>query len=458
MKRRAFMKLSLVLGGAVLLPEFSYSQELDLSKINFSKPVDNVQTIIIYLYGGASQLKGNLSNIEEINEASFKKYPTYFRGENSMTKTANNCWAEAGGIEMEEMMDNGDMTLFRTCYSEVRESTNNKAHSLCTSQNQKGSFDDNNAGILTNLAQVLEDNGEVNSNSIMPFVTLEGESRFYTTGALPVNSYLKPIAMDTELSNPYERDKRNWLFYTEEEKSLSNTYSQSDEEGGFDPEFDAMMTAMAQEINNEGKIKSSFQQREKLVDIINQISEISTPALGDSEYPRNNRLASSLESSIKILKHNNDTKVITLSGNSGLGGWDDHSNSTSYVKRSRILFQTLKAAIAHLKAENKINDVSIVVFGEFGRGVNLNAAHGWDHGNLQNLYVLGGKSYLTHTGVVGETTVHYTRRVNRIYHRPKEGSYYFEPMSIASTIYKMHGIDNPEELTGYPEITPLFNA
>jgi len=456
MKRRAFVKLSLALGGAILLPTWSYSKELDLSKIRFSKPANSVQTIIIYLYGGASQLKGNLSNIEEINEASFKKYPDYFRGNYSMTKTANNCWAEAGGTEMEEMMANGDMTLFRTCYSAVREQANNKAHGVCTAQNQKGSFDDNDAGVLSNLAQILESNSVVDSNTIMPFVTLEGESDFYATGSTPVSSYLKPIAMDANLNNPYKRDKRHWLFYTDEEKSRTKHYSQSDDKGGFDPEFDAMMTTMAQQMNSKGKIKNAFEQRENLVEIIDNITKQPTPNLSNP-YPTNSNFAKSVESAIKILKHNSDTKVITLSGSSGLGGWDDHSNSTNYITRAKTVFMTLQSAIEHLKAENKINDVTIMVFGEFGRGVNLNPAHGWDHGNLQNLYVLGGKSYLNHKGVVGETMVHHTGKVNRIYHRPKSDSYTFEPLSIASTIYKMHGIENPEELTGYPEITPLFS-
>ena len=450
------MKLSLALGGAILLPTWSYSKELDLSKIRFSKPANNVQTIIIYLYGGASQLKGNLSNIEEINESSFKKYPDYFKGNYSMTKTTNNCWAEAGGTEMEEMMADGDMTLFRTCYSAVREQANNKAHGVCTAQNQKGSFDESNAGVLSNLGQILEANGAVNSSTVMPFVTLEGESSFYATGSTPVNAYLKPVAMDANLNNPYERNKRNWLFYSQEEKERSSNYSRSDEKGGFDPEFDAMMTSLAQQINSEGKIKNAFEQREALVEIIDNITNTATPNLANP-YPRNSTFAKSVESAIKILKQNSDTKVITLSGSSGLGGWDDHSNSTSYISRAKTLFMTLKSAMEHLKAENKINDVSIMVFGEFGRGVNLNPAHGWDHGNLQNLYVLGGKSYLNHKGVVGETTVQHTGEVNRIYHQPKSGSYTFEPLSIASTIYKMHGIENPSELTGYPEITPLFS-
>jgi len=98
-----------------------------------------------------------------------------------------------------------------------------------------------------------------------------------------------------------------------------------------------------------------------------------------------------------------------------------------------------------------------MVFSEFGRNVNLNSAKGWDHGNLQNLYVLGGKGYFNHKGVVGETVLGETGSINRLYLKPKKGSYQFEPLSIASTLYKIYGIENPEILTnGNAPINPLF--
>jgi len=53
--------------------------------------------------------------------------------------------------------------------------------------------------------------------------------------------------------------------------------------------------------------------------------------------------------------------------------------------------------------------VSILVFGEFGRNVNLNNSLGWDHGNLQSLYILGGTDYFNHAGgknaIIGKTVV-----------------------------------------------------
>ncbi len=92
-----------------------------------------------------------------------------------------------------------------------------------------------------------------------------------------------------------------------------------------------------------------------------------------------------------------------------------------------------------------------MVFSEFGRNVNLNSANGWDHGNLQNVYIFGGTNYFSHQGVVGETRIE-TSIFNRIWQKPTEDSYWFEPLSIASTIYKLYGITNPEYLTGgyYP--------
>ena len=133
MERRKFIKLSLAAGAAILLPDFTYAANLDVSQINFSSgdyAVNNAQTIMIFMYGGASQLAGNISNIEEIENKSQSSYD-YFRG---VTKTVNGCWQEAGGIDMETLMDNGDMTLFRCCYSAVREEAGNKAHGECTLQ------------------------------------------------------------------------------------------------------------------------------------------------------------------------------------------------------------------------------------------------------------------------------------------------------------------------------------
>ena len=443
MRRRNFIKLSLATCASLALPNLSSASEIDFSQIDFDKSIysaNSAQTIMIFMYGGASSLAGNLSNIEEIKSKSQSNYDSYFRG---ITKTQNSCWQEAGGAHMEEMMASGDMTIFRSCFSKVRENENNKAHGVCTAQNQKGSFDDSRAGIVTNLAQILENAGVIDENSVMPFVTLEGDSNFYMQGRKPISSYLKAVGLNENFDNPYERYVRQWYKYTQEEQAIPK-YNKS--ELGFDPELDSLMNAMAQKQNSNVKIKNAFEKRGSLSNFIDNMSESTTPNLGSDTYPKNSDFAQKMEAAVKIISANPDTKVITM-GTGGLGGWDDHNEARDYVTRSEELFKSLKSAIMHLKALGKEGSVSIMVFGEFGRNVNLNSALGWDHGNLQNLYVIGGKNYFSHRGVVGETIVDDTGSINRLYLKPKESSEEFEPLSIAATLYKIFGVTNPQILT-----------
>jgi len=453
MKRRDFIKLSMAAGTAILLPDFTYAKDLDVTQVTFSSGVNsanNAQTIMIFMYGGASQLGGNLTNIAEIKAASQSNYENYFRG---ITPTANKCWQEAGGTHMETLMADGDMTLFRCCYSKVREENNNKAHGECTVQNQKGSFDEDSAGILANLAQVLESNGIVTENSIMPFVTLEGESKFYIEGRKPLRGYLKPVGITEDLENPYSRNERDWRYYTPKERDIPDY---NDKDNGFNAKLYAKIDKLAQKNNANGKIKDAFSKRASLSTFITGISNSTTPDLGVNAYPENDRFSEKLETAIKILSENTDTKVITL-GTGGLGGWDDHNEARDYVERTESLFRSLKSAMAHIKAKDKEQNINIMVFGEFGRNVNLNSARGWDHGNLQNFYVLGGKGYFDHKGVVGETVLEDTGSINRLYLKPKAGTYEFEPLSIAATLYKIYGIENPEILTnGNKPIDKLF--
>jgi hypothetical protein len=66
---------------------------------------------------------------------------------------------------------------------------------------------------------------------------------------------------------------------------------------------------------------------------------------------------------------------------------------------------------------------------------------------LQTFYNLGGKGYFSTPGVVGETELDNSGNANRLFLRPKAGSPWFEPNSIAATLYSIYGVTNPEILT-----------
>jgi len=176
-------------------------------------------------------------------------------------------------------------------------------------------------------------------------------------------------------------------------------------------------------------------------------------------YPDNNTFADRMKLAMNLLIHNEHTKVVSM-GSPGLGGWDDHSDSLhNYPERMTRLMEAVEAALAHMKAVGKTN-INIVVFGEFGRNVSYNNSEGWDHGNNQNVYWFGGRDYMNHLGIVGETEI--VGSAGRLFTQPKNlgmsnGSYHFQVFSIAATIYKMYGIKNPEILThGNGEIRDLL--
>ena len=274
MKRRDFIKLSLAAGSAVLLPTFSYGAILDVNAINFSSATYNdnaAQTIIIFMYGGASQLSGNISNLAEIDQHSQNSHADYFRG---TTPTANGCWQEAGGVHMEELIAAGDMTLYRTCYSQEREDARNKAHGVCTEQNQKGTYDADGGGIVANIAAILQAKGVVNANTLMPFVTMEGESTFYLEGNTALPGYLKPVGINENFDNPYDRNVNRWLHCTQAERDNNSC---TDGDSGYIPKLSKDMDTLAQTYNQGGKVKDAFARRGELSNFIKNISESTTP-------------------------------------------------------------------------------------------------------------------------------------------------------------------------------------
>jgi hypothetical protein len=439
MKRRNFLKTLSFVTASLLFPLRVAATPIDFSKIEFDAArytQNNAQTIMVFLYGGPSQLGANLSNIEAIKLASQSNYDDYFNG---ITPTPNGFWQEAGGDTMEEMLLSGDMNIFRTLYSQLREDEGNQSHGQCVSQNQRGvnTLDDTN-GIFSIIANTLYQNKKIDENTKLPFISMEGESTFFTAYDFSIESFLKPTSLSDNLDNPYNRrNANNWTYYTNAERSIEHYEDNRSA-------LDMAMDRVAQLTNSEGKIKENFNKRVELDAFVNDINKAVVPE--GIEYP-DDSFSQKLSNAIKILVNNKDTKIISL-GSNGFGGWDDHSQSRDYRPRMASLFASLQAAMKHIKAEGRDGNINIMVWGDFGRNVNLNSTFGWDHGNLQNFYLFGGKNYFNHLGVVGETSLENTGELNRLYLKPAPKSYWFEPYSVAATLYSLYGIKNPEYLTG----------
>ncbi len=452
MKRRDFLKSLGMLGSAVLAPSLlgqrgfilpasagvSSRRLIDaraavLDNVGFAQPAQLPQIITIFLYGGPSELGANLTNIDEINFHSQNSYPNNLLGDNKGDVTENQLWASAGGTQMEAMIGRKQMSIVRTLNRVLDDS---RAHRPSIFSNLTGLVgkEDDRAGIATNLAAVLDANKAIPADALFPFVSFDGDSVIFNRGDVSVSPRLRPMSLkvnNNTLENPYTRSSNRDIKLSDADiENLANRTADLNT---------ARYNSIIQAFAKRGEIA---QEVEKLkTDLVSSFDDPFDPGT-TVEYPSNG-IGRLLKAAVNLVIDNSSTLFVSL-GSGGLGGWDDHNSAISdYPPRMNNLMTALDVASKHLYSAGKEN-VTILVFGDFGRNVNLNGSLGWDHGNNQNLYIVSGGQRLG--SIIGETKV--ISEGNRYYTTPAANSYQSEPFAVAATIYKYFGIQNPEILTG----------
>ena len=427
------------LAASAMLPgvahaSFGNALRLPLEKVRFGEAND-AQTIIVYLMGGQGEIIGNMSNFDEL----VKLDPAYSNFDRDFTRTEDDFWAEAGGEYLQEMVNNGDATIFRTC----EQHDTLRAHLLNQIRNMRGNNVGYDSGMVTTLMHVYNEHAPQIREALMPNVTFVDSnyqllSDAATAHALP--SELKPVSFGYySANNPFERKDSLLQKYVSEDirDKLANRINQNT-------------------VGINGQITDMFLKRSKLEKFMNDILE--SPLGEEADYRTDVKGAyrydpyhfgEMFEMAMRILIRNPQTKVISMQA----GAWDDHSNAiAAHKERGKYLFSAIKSAIDHAKIAGRDN-INIIVFGDFGRNMKINRALGWDHGNNQNFMWFGGNKFVNHQGVVGKTKLYTT--AGRIFTTPADDSYAFEPYSIAATFYKVNGVLNPEVLTGgYKAIDP----
>jgi len=474
MNRRDFLKRGGIAGiGATApalfgLPAFvgEAAAKPLIDAVDYRLPAVLPQVINVFLYGGPSELAGNLTNLARIDASSQNPYPATLQQRLSEggQLTANGFWADAGGHAMEDMLGTGDLSVYRTLN---RRKNNTRAHRPSVFSSLKGSLAiDAAPGMGSTLATLLQAHraqldgsallgGRQLVDLVLPFVSFEGSSTAFATdpdATLPLQ--LKGMSLDQRFDNPYARGQ--------------------DDHGN---ELEQLVAKIVDEDSRRrfGGVIDGFDRRREMAELVGNLQQAAEaplpslprradgtldpdadPATGYLRYPADNRFSDRMKAAVTLAVNNPDSLFITVGG--GLGGWDDHASAIEdYVPRMRQVMEALRVATKHLRYSDRAyggvrdtGNVAINVHGDFGRNVNLNDAGGWDHGNNQNLYTLGGTA-LRPAGalgkVVGRTEVFGPARQNRQYTRPAEGSYEAEPLAVASTVYRWFGARNPEVLT-----------
>ncbi|WP_457597546.1 hypothetical protein [Hydrogenimonas sp.] len=431
MKRRAFLKTAIGTAASMALAPSLLAEErvkrLPLEEVKFSSVNEDAQTLIIYLMGGMGDIVGNMSNWDELLKLDGNGYENYRA---DFTPTTDGFWQEAGGDFIQKLLDDGNGTIFRTCINK----DTLKAHLLNQKRNMRGNNVGYESGMITTLFHVFNRNGVIPQDKVLSNVSFV-DSNFplltdnATEHALP--SHLKPVSFGWTLENRFVRKESSLHQYID----------------------DNLLDSLSEEMNAReginGKISDYFIKRPMLETFMDKLMSEPLPegidyrvdVKGSHMYDPYG-FGLHLENAMRIFATNPDTKVISMTTES----WDDHSDAIpTHKSRGHYLFWAIYNAMNHAKALGKEN-ISIVLFGDFGRNMLVNPAKGWDHGNNQCVFWFGGKKFVNHLGVVGETELDV--QYGRIFTKPIESSYSFEPYAIAATFYKLYGIQNPEILTG----------
>ncbi len=456
--RRQFLKAAGIGSLSLVTPPLVWKKEVQAAlpdTINYVTPSVIPQVIHIFLYGGPSELAGNLTNIEEIAANSQNPYPTSLDPNNANNDiTTNNFWGSAGGDNMEQLLANGEMSIYRTIN---RIKDDSKAHGRCISQNLVGNLDLSTAGIATTLAAIIDTfNPFVNKqvgDLLLPFVSFEGDSRVFSPGDLVIPLALRPLALNANFNNPYARSRNYYLDANDSNVNDQKLEDLAQTRSNLFPQFEKINNVFIKRAEMADFIESSFNSEKIMEDLPVD------PDTGQKiQYPNTN-FGNRLLAAVSLAIKNPESIFISL-GNEGLGGWDDHSNAlTRYPNRIQNLMEALQVASRHLTLMDA-NNIIINVFGDFGRNVNVNDSRGWDHGNNQNLYTLGGANILGRAlgKLIGKTQRIGTAFKNRQFTSPTDDSYQCEPFAIASTLFQYFGVQNPEVLTGEPAIDETDNV
>ncbi len=526
MNRRTFLKILAAAGIAPIMPQVSSlttmyknaSAAIDYSKVNInagSVPSVMPQVINLFLYGGPSELAGNLTNIVDIEQNSQTKYTDFFPGIVAPQATATGgqvtprgFWGSndngagsdaglgAGGDDMEFLVNEKHMSVYRTMMSRKNTSQSHRENIL---KSQKGSLDiEASAGLGNKLASIISNyRGLYVGKSLadgtvitdveelnLPFVSiLDGDTRVFDKGdsgdVLPL--LFNGISVNEDLSNPFTRDISNLgtgsspLTDEEESALLDDLVKQSLSESSKD--FSEVIEAFELRGVLADRM-SAFNSNFGVFHPLSESQDINANGGTTISYP-DTGVGRSLQAAVTLAIENPSTLFITLGG--AFGGWDDHNNGVDrYPRRMREVFEALRVAMMHIKYSDQsfnttpisglsrnTNNIIINVFGDFGRRVNLNSSLGWNHGNNQNFYTLGGSAPGLRTAagsdalgkVVGTTVRVGDAGDDQQFTEPADGSYEFEPISVAANIFKHFGVDYPAEVnqTTPDPLTAVFD-
>jgi len=112
------------------------------------------------------------------------------------------------------------------------------------------------------------------------------------------------------------------------------------------------------------------------------------PTVNGGNAGGDSNLSQQLDVVAKLIAAGSPTKVWSVS----LGGFDTHANeANAQAELLGVVSSSLTRFMNQLKSTSRLNDVTVMVYSEFGRRVKGNASQGTDHGTAGPMFLIGEK-------------------------------------------------------------------
>ena len=110
------------------------------------------------------------------------------------------------------------------------------------------------------------------------------------------------------------------------------------------------------------------------------------PTVNGGNAGGDNNLSQQLDVVAKLIAAGSPTKVWSVS----LGGFDTHANeANAQAQLLGVVSTSLTRFMSQLKSTTRHNDVTVMIYSEFGRRVKGNASQGTDHGTSAPMFLIG---------------------------------------------------------------------
>ncbi len=145
-----------------------------------------------------------------------------------------------------------------------------------------------------------------------------------------------------------------------------------------------LMAAAATSMRNLFSVSTSIQPVLKAPAPI----AVDLPTVNGGNAGGDSNLSQQLDVVAKLIAAGSPTKIWSVS----LGGFDTHANeANAQAELLGVVSASLTRFMSQLKSTTRSNDVTVMVYSEFGRRVKGNASQGTDHGTAGPMFIIGEK-------------------------------------------------------------------